>query len=456
MAELGHKRLENLTVYKMLKKANIPVPLLYDDEFEAKLISLASGPPPTGASGWTLKSLADKMAELGYNRLPQKTVEEILQKANISFRRIYDHEFRAKLVSLASGPPPTGTLKWTRKLLADKMAELGYKRPHPKTITNFLLTTKKFTYIQYDDDYKAKLISLASGPPPAGLFAWTINLLADKMAELGYKRANWKTVTRILQNANISISPIYDDEFKAKLIALRNGPPPPGVVKWTLSILADKMAELGYKRPDKITVHHMLKKANVSIFPIYDDDYQAKLISLASGPPPTGASRWTLVSLADKMAELGYKYPDKTTVKRLLKKGNISSNPIINNEYKAKLLSLASEPPPAGALKWTVDSLADRMAELGYQRPADSIVALILKNANKPTSPKYDEEFKAKLRSLASGPPPDGTLRWTLPSLADKMAELGYKRPSVSTVHVILKKGNISANQFSKMTTRSS
>jgi hypothetical protein len=209
------------------------------------------------------------------------------------------------------------------------------------------------------------------------------------MAELGYKRPVSTTVNNILKKVNISSSLRYDDEFKAKLFALRNGPPPAGAHKWTLNSLADKMAEMGYKRPERTTVYKMLKKANISLSipPLtYDDEYKAKLLSLRDGPPPPGALRWTLKSLADKMADLGYKRLSTTTVHIILKKATISSSLAYGEEFKAKLFALRNGPPPPGALRWTLESLADKMAELGYKRPDNSTVHRILKKTNLPTN----------------------------------------------------------------------
>jgi hypothetical protein len=237
MAELGYKRPHRITIGLFLKKANISSSLVYDDEFKAKLFALRDGPPPPGALRWTLAMLADKMAEMGYKRPDKTTLSNFLKKANKSSALVYDDEFKAKLFALRDGPPPAGASKWTRDSLADKMAEMGYKRPHKNTISLFLKKTNISLALRYDDEFKAKLFALRDGPPPAGAHKWTLTMLADKMAELGYKRPDKKTVHTILRKGNIPTSPlsIYDDEFKAKLFALRNGPPPAGAHKWTLS-----------------------------------------------------------------------------------------------------------------------------------------------------------------------------------------------------------------------------
>jgi hypothetical protein len=108
------------------------------------------------------------------------------------------------------------------------------------------------------------------------------------------------------------------------LVALNDGPPPEGRSKWTRDSLADKMAEIGYKRPSRATVHNILKRTNKSsAYTIFDDKFRAQFISLASGHPPVGAFGWSRDSLPDKMAELGYPLPNITAVSRLLKKANL-------------------------------------------------------------------------------------------------------------------------------------
>jgi precorrin-4 methylase len=453
MAELGYKLPHINTVRDILNKAHksLDPVQVYDDEFKDKLLSLRDGPPPTGTLRWTLKSLADKMAELGYKRLHMNTVRNIINKAHKSLDpvQVYDDEFKTKLFALRDGPPPPGALRWTLKSLADKMAEMGYKRLHKNTVRSFLNKANISSSLGYDDEFKAKLFALRDGSPPPGALRWTRDSLADKMAELGYNRPHKTTVHNILKKANISPSVGYGDEFKAKLFALRDGPPPVGAHKWTLAMLADKMAELGYKRPGTTTISSILRKANISSSTAYDDEFKAKLFALFNGPPPAGALRWSLNSLADKMAEMGYKRPKKTTVYKMLKKAKISLSipPLAyDDEYKAKLLSLRDGPPPPGALRWTLKSLADKMAELGYKRLSATTVRIILKKTIMSSSQAYDDEYKAKLLSLRDGPPPPGAFKWTLESLADKMAELGYKRPDNSTVQRILEKANLPTN----------
>jgi hypothetical protein len=388
------------------------------------------------------------MAELGYKRLNARTIAKILLDANKSTSRKIDDEYKTKLIALWNGPPPDGTDSWSVRLVAEKMNELGYGRRDLMAISNILKQANITVSRNHDDEFKAKVIALRKGPPPDGAERWSLRLLAKKMTELGYRHPDLMAISNILKQANIYDEPIYGDEFRAKLIELYNGPPPDGTFKWSLESLADKMAEMGYKRPATTTVSSFLKKANIFATPIYGDEFKAKLLSLCDGPPPDGASRWTPAMLADKMAEMGYKRPNVVTVRTILTKSNKSISPRITHEFKAKLISLASGPPPDGARNWTLKMLANKMAELGYKRPYKATVFYILKKANISTSttPIYDDEFKAKILSLASGPPPDGASRWSYNSLADKMAELGYKRPASMTVFYILKKANISTS----------
>jgi transposase len=57
-------------------------------EVEAKLIMLACSEPPKGQGRWTLRLLADRMVELGYvDSVSYVTVREWLKKTNLSLGR---------------------------------------------------------------------------------------------------------------------------------------------------------------------------------------------------------------------------------------------------------------------------------------------------------------------------------------------------------------------------------
>jgi len=54
-------------------------------EIEAKLIVLACSQPPAGYARWTLRLLADRVIELGYlDYISHVTVGEVLKKTNSS------------------------------------------------------------------------------------------------------------------------------------------------------------------------------------------------------------------------------------------------------------------------------------------------------------------------------------------------------------------------------------
>jgi len=60
-------------------------PPKFTGEVEAKLTMLACSDPPEGAARWTLRLLADKMVELGYvDSISHVTVGEILKKTKSS------------------------------------------------------------------------------------------------------------------------------------------------------------------------------------------------------------------------------------------------------------------------------------------------------------------------------------------------------------------------------------
>ena len=57
-----------------------------------------------------------------------------------------------------------------------------------------------------DGEQEAHLIALACGLPPAGRKRWTMQLLADKLVELGYSdTVSSETVRRTLKKTNLSL-----------------------------------------------------------------------------------------------------------------------------------------------------------------------------------------------------------------------------------------------------------
>ncbi|WP_044211804.1 helix-turn-helix domain-containing protein [Flammeovirga sp. OC4] len=60
-------------------------PASLTDENKAKIIALACSTPPEGYSKWTLRMLAGKVVELGYtDKISHTHVQEILTKANLN------------------------------------------------------------------------------------------------------------------------------------------------------------------------------------------------------------------------------------------------------------------------------------------------------------------------------------------------------------------------------------
>jgi hypothetical protein len=63
------------------------------------------------------------------------------------------------------------------------------------------------------------------------------------------------------QRATPAVSPIFDGEKEAKLIALACSKPPKGRARWTLRLLEDKVVELGIvDRASDSTIGRTLKK----------------------------------------------------------------------------------------------------------------------------------------------------------------------------------------------------
>jgi hypothetical protein len=62
-------------------------PRMLDGEQEAHLIALACGSPPAGRRRWTLRLLADKMVELGHiDTVSHETIRRVLKKTRMAKR----------------------------------------------------------------------------------------------------------------------------------------------------------------------------------------------------------------------------------------------------------------------------------------------------------------------------------------------------------------------------------
>ena len=71
-----------LTPKKRLKPSR---PKKFDGETEAHLIALACSHPPEGHARWTLRLLADKMAELNhFSSVSHETIRRTLKKTNLA------------------------------------------------------------------------------------------------------------------------------------------------------------------------------------------------------------------------------------------------------------------------------------------------------------------------------------------------------------------------------------
>lgn len=67
------------------KRETPPVPAKVDGDFEAHLIALCCGEPPEGYGRWSVRLLADKVVELGYiDSISHMTVSRVLKKTNLS------------------------------------------------------------------------------------------------------------------------------------------------------------------------------------------------------------------------------------------------------------------------------------------------------------------------------------------------------------------------------------
>jgi len=89
----------------------------------------------------------------------------------------------------------------------------------------------------------------------------------------------------------------------------------------------------------------------------------------------------------------------------------------------------------------TVERLRERLCRLGFEK-------CLLRAKGKARKRKLDGVQEAQLVTLVCSSPPEGSARWTLRMLADKMVELDYvDELSYETVRQVLKKTKLSPSR---------
>ena len=83
-------------------RENPPRPVVFDGEFEAKLIALACSEAPAGHARWTVRLLADKAVELNFApSVSHMTAHRILKKTNLNLIAASTGKFRRKRTRLS-------------------------------------------------------------------------------------------------------------------------------------------------------------------------------------------------------------------------------------------------------------------------------------------------------------------------------------------------------------------
>src|ERR1700745_3878985 len=102
-----------------VKKHRIANALLKADESMGKGLSDADIAKEVGISDRTVKRLREKYAEGGLEKVFEKKFTPRLS------RRKFTGDEEAKLIALCCSEPPQGYARWSLRLLADRVVELG-------------------------------------------------------------------------------------------------------------------------------------------------------------------------------------------------------------------------------------------------------------------------------------------------------------------------------------------
>ena len=113
-------------LYKLIAAGTAPARKLTHARVLLKADQSPQGP------GWVDERIADavEVSQPTISRIRKQYVEEGLEAAlnrrapNREYHRKLDGEQEARLIALACGAPPEGYVRWSLRLLADKVAEL--------------------------------------------------------------------------------------------------------------------------------------------------------------------------------------------------------------------------------------------------------------------------------------------------------------------------------------------
>ncbi len=108
-------------------------PRIYGQGFEADLRRLLASPPPQNKARWTGRLLAEKMRDLGYSA-SRGTVHRILSgDALRGSSRLQGAAFTSAIRKILSAPPPGGRSRWTVSLVGEELFKMGLapKYTHP-------------------------------------------------------------------------------------------------------------------------------------------------------------------------------------------------------------------------------------------------------------------------------------------------------------------------------------
>lgn len=98
---------------------------IHGQEFEADLRRLLASPPPQNKARWTGRLLAEIMRDLGYSA-SRGTVHRILSGDELRrSSRLQGAAFTGAIEKIVSAPPPGGRSRWTVGLVGEELFKMG-------------------------------------------------------------------------------------------------------------------------------------------------------------------------------------------------------------------------------------------------------------------------------------------------------------------------------------------
>lgn len=240
------------------------------------------------------------------------------------------------------------------------------------------------------------------------------DLLCSKQTVINVKKNFSRLGIKCIEYEQLEKKRKIKEDFHKHVCALASGSPPEGFKRWTLNLIVIHIEKLTGRKVSMYLITSIMKKENISLSNKKRNprkSIHADIVKLTPEEKEWLKNKITSGKLAERNLKRAY---------ILLKTDRNQNNPLddisIARDLSCNLL--------------TITNTKEKYAILGIQCIE-----------NKKPIKKYDDEFRVKLVELASRSPPEGYKRWTAKLLHKHILTLtGGRTCSISQIRLMLKK----------------